>query len=81
MSEGIAAASVAPDPDVLLVKMIATAFKNSRIPLNSEKATQQHLAQVFTAMGILHAREFRLGDGDIVDFFVRAKVATVWRWK
>src|SRR4051812_46211640 len=57
--------------DQQLVSMIRTALKGARIPLNDEKVTQRYLEEVFFRLGIFFAREYRIGDGDILDFWVQ----------
>jgi hypothetical protein len=58
--------------DEALAKMIAKAIMTSRIPISHEKQTQQYLAEIFTTLGVLFAREFRLSGADVVDFWVQA---------
>ena len=50
-------------------------IRRHRLDLSNEKATQQQLADLFTAQNILFEREKCLSTKDIVDFLVQGGIA------
>jgi hypothetical protein len=49
---------------------LARFLADFRFSLSDEKKTQQQIAEQLTLASVVHRREVRLSDGDIIDFMV-----------
>lgn len=58
-----------------LAQRVARVVLRTRFNLSDEKATQQEMAEVLSAVGICFEREKHLGPGDIPDFMVSGGLA------
>lgn len=49
---------------------IASRLRSSRFRYSSERELQDGIAQLLTGMGVIHEREVRLSNEDVIDFLV-----------